>query len=89
MIKRVHIVVTGQVQGVGFRYSTLAWGKSLGLKGWVTNRIDGSVEIVAEGEQNAIEKLIAKIKSDSPGTVSKCIVEPEIPTGEFFGFEML
>ncbi|MDD5162689.1 MAG: acylphosphatase [Candidatus ainarchaeum sp.] len=89
MIKRVHIIVTGLVQGVGFRYSTVSWGKLLGLKGWVTNRIDGSVEIVAEGEQNSIEKLIEKIKSSSPGTVSKCIIEHEIPTGEFMGFEML
>jgi acylphosphatase len=89
MIKRVHIIVTGRVQGVGFRYTAVNWAKSLGLKGWVTNRLDSSVEIVAEGEQNAIEKLVAKIKSNAPGIVSECIVEPETPTGEFFGFEML
>ena len=47
--QRAHIVVSGRVQGIGFRYNVQKWAQSLGLKGWVRNLVDGSVEILAEG----------------------------------------
>ena len=56
---RVHIKIQGRVQGVFFRASTLDKAKELGLKGWVRNNPDGSVEVVAEGFKEKIEKLIA------------------------------
>jgi len=58
-LKQVHLVVRGRVQGVFFRASTLREARRLGLTGWVKNRNDGAVEIVAEGEEDGIKDLIA------------------------------
>lgn len=52
-------VVSGQVQGVGFRYSALAQAQRLGLDGWVRNRADGAVEGLARGEAGALEAFRA------------------------------
>jgi acylphosphatase len=54
---RLHATVSGTVQGVGFRYSTLDMARRLGLTGWVRNLPDGGVEVVAEGERPALERL--------------------------------
>ena len=51
-------LVSGRVQGVGFRYSTVHRARQLALRGWVRNRADGSVELVAEGPAEAVEVLI-------------------------------
>ena len=50
-------MVRGEVQGVGFRYFVLAEGRRLGLRGWVRNNADGTVEIVAEGSRAELEQL--------------------------------
>ena len=59
---RVHTVITGRVQGVGFRYFVIRNAKQLGLVGWVRNRTDGAVEIVAEGDKQDLQGLISKLK---------------------------
>ena len=59
---RVHIVVEGMVQGVGFRWFVLRQAQALGLNGFVRNLYDGSVEIEAEGDRSAVESLIAEVK---------------------------
>ncbi len=56
--KRLRIIVTGRVQGVWFRQSTLEQAGQLGLHGWVRNLPDGAVEILAEGEEDRLQKLI-------------------------------
>lgn len=56
---RTHIRVYGRVQGVGFRSSTSRVAKNLGLKGWVRNLSDGSVEIIIEGPEETVDKLIS------------------------------
>jgi len=86
--KRVHIIASGYVQGVGFRIRTVAWARQLQITGWVKNLVDGTVEIVAEGEKSAVEKFILKLKHGSPSRIDTCHIEPEIPTGEFIGFEI-
>lgn len=58
-LARVNVVVTGKVQGVFFRASTLERAQSLNLTGWVKNLPDGSVEILAEGTRYALEDLVA------------------------------
>jgi acylphosphatase len=56
-MERLHAVVRGDVQGVGFRYYVQRKARQLGLPGWVRNNEDGSVELVAEGERDALEQL--------------------------------
>jgi acylphosphatase len=56
-VERLHGVVHGDVQGVGFRYFLMREARRLGLRGWVRNRDDGTVEFVAEGERDDLERL--------------------------------
>ncbi len=58
MAVRRRIVVRGRVQGVFFRDTTRRRAESLGVAGWATNRADGTVEVVAEGEPDAVERLV-------------------------------
>jgi len=56
--ERLHAVVRGDVQGVGFRYFLMRQAHALGLRGWVRNRDDGTVEFVAEGPRPELERLL-------------------------------
>ncbi|MGH7763777.1 MAG: acylphosphatase [Candidatus Dormibacteraceae bacterium] len=56
-MERLHAVIHGDVQGVGFRYFLLRRGQGLGLSGWVRNNDDGTVELVAEGPKRNLEQL--------------------------------
>jgi acylphosphatase len=55
---RLHAFVEGIVQGVGFRYYVQDQAARLGLKGWVRNRWDGSVEVLAEGSRDNLDHLL-------------------------------
>ena len=56
-MERLHAVIHGDVQGVGFRYFLLRKGQELRLLGWVRNNDDGTVELVAEGSRPELEQL--------------------------------
>lgn len=56
-MQRLHLVISGRVQGVFFRAAAAEQAAGLGLTGWVRNRRDGAVEIVAEGEAQALSAL--------------------------------
>jgi acylphosphatase len=56
-MERLHAVVRGDVQGVGFRYFVQRRAQQLGLAGWVRNNDDGTVELVAEGSREQLEQL--------------------------------
>ncbi len=56
-MERLHAVVSGHVQGVGFRYHVQSHAYRLHLRGWVRNNDDGTVEVVAEGERAELEQL--------------------------------
>jgi acylphosphatase len=60
--ERLHAVVTGEVQGVGFRFFLIRRAEVLGLRGWVRNRDDGAVELVAEGSRLDLEQLLVYAK---------------------------
>jgi acylphosphatase len=55
---RVHLIISGKVQGVYFRHHTLEKAMELGLKGWVKNRVDGKVEAVFEGAHEPVNEMI-------------------------------
>lgn len=59
---RYHILVYGEVQGVGFRYFVRMTASRLGICGWVRNNYDGSVEIDSEGDAPAMEEFIKAIR---------------------------
>ncbi len=56
-MERLHAIVRGDVQGVGFRYFVQRKAKQLGVTGWVRNNDDGTVEVVAEGGREELEQL--------------------------------
>jgi len=59
---RVHAIVRGDVQGVGFRYFVQRHAWKEALAGWVRNRPDGAVECVAQGRPEAVERLLAALR---------------------------
>ncbi len=66
-MKRIHAVVRGRVQGVGFRAGTAREASRLGLSGWVRNRLDGTVEVLAAGDDAAVDQLAAWLKQGPRG----------------------
>jgi len=68
-VRRVRFVVTGRVQGVGFRWFVRAEARPLEIVGWVKNREDGAVEGVVEGRDDAIDALMACLEVGPPSAI--------------------
>jgi acylphosphatase len=86
---RLHIIIEGRVQGVGFRYFVLENANALGLTGWVRNRYDQSVEVTAEGEREKLEKFLAAIRTGPRGSmVTDVKTEWQAAQGEFNRFSI-
>lgn len=85
---RMRAIVKGIVQGVGFRYFTVYQAQRIGgITGYVRNLRDGSVEVVAEGEREKLEQLLAQLRKGPTGAhVTGVDVFWENPTGEFTNF---
>lgn len=82
MIRR-HVTVSGRVQGVFFREACRRQALSCGVSGWVRNRHDGTVEAVLEGEQAAVERVLAWMRTGPPhATVDDLEIRPAEPAGE-------
>ncbi|MFZ3058454.1 MAG: acylphosphatase [Candidatus Methanoperedens sp.] len=89
MNARVHVFVSGKVQGVFFRSGTRDKADELGLSGWVRNLQDGRVEAVFEGEEGMVEKMVEWCrKGPEYARVTGVKVIPEPYMGEFSGFLM-
>ena len=87
--KRVHVFISGKVQGVFFRAYTQEEARRLGLRGWVRNLPDGRVEATFEGEEKALEEMIRWCHKGSPGArVTGVEVIEEPYTGEFSDFRI-
>lgn len=89
--EKVHLsaVVHGFVQGVNFRYHTQRRARALGLRGYVRNRADGTVEVVAEGPRRAVEEFYSWLQT-GPAMADVHHVEAawEAPTGSWSSFEV-
>jgi acylphosphatase len=87
--RRVHVVVSGRVQGVGFRHAARRRARELGLSGWVRNLPDGRVEAVAEGPGEQVEEFLRFLGRGPEGArVTALEVEDEEPRGEEGYFEV-
>ena len=69
-----HVRITGRVQGVGFRWFVRERARRLGLAGWVRNLPDGSVEVLAEGDQGQLDLLEGELKKGPQGARVAAIV---------------
>lgn len=87
--RRIEATIRGRVQGVAFRHHTQVEANRLRIKGWVANRGDGSVRVVAEGPEPALRRLAGWLQV---GPAAAYVDEADIrwldPSGEFAGFEI-
>ena len=87
--KRIHVVCRGRVQGVYFRASARREARQNGLSGWVKNRNDGAVEMIVEGEEDAVKDFLAWAQhGPSTARVDKVETKWRSYTGEFSDFRI-
>jgi len=88
-LEGVHLVVEGRVQGVFFRASTQSTAVSLGLTGWVRNVSDGTVEVHAVGDRDALDRFIRWCWQGPPGARVTGVRVSEVPVIKAFsGFHI-
>lgn len=88
-IRRLEAVVHGYVQGVGFRWWVREQARRLNLKGYVRNRPDRAVEVVAEGEEITLHSLLTLLREGPPAaSVSNVELAWTAPRGTFLDFEV-
>ncbi len=79
MIQAVHVIVSGRVQGVGYRWFVQNVATKLGIKGYVRNLPDGTVELDAEGETESLNTLINEMKKGPRGAYVQALQEQRKP----------
>ncbi len=89
MKNRLHVIVYGIVQGVGYRYSTYRKALQLGLTGWVRNKNDGSVEAMFEGPYEKLEEMLSWCRNGPPfAHVSDIQIQWEEGDKKYTNFEI-
>lgn len=87
---RVHLMISGRVQGVCFRHDCVQVARQYGLRGWVRNTDDGCVSITAEGEEAGLESFVGWCRRGPPAaSVLACRESYAKPTGKFDAFEVV
>jgi len=87
-MKRVHVIVAGDVQGVGYRYTMQLIADRENASGWVRNLRDGSVEAEVEGTPEQVDAVLTWMAQGPPGArVDSAQVDALTPTGDS-GFEV-
>ena len=85
---RAHAIISGDVQGVGFRFHTRIKARNLGLKGFVRNLDSGEVEAIFEGEEDKIKEILDWCKEGPHSALVKNVkIDFEEYIGEFESFE--
>ena len=89
-MKRIHIYISGIVQGVYLRHNTMIKAKELGLNGWARNLMDGSVEIVCEGESSSLDNMVEWCKIGPRGSsIENIDIQWEDFKNEFNSFKII
>ncbi|MBN1109882.1 MAG: acylphosphatase [Methanomassiliicoccales archaeon] len=89
MVYRISVVFKGKVQGVYFRQYARRWAEMLSLNGYIRNMPDGTVHAVFEGQRQAVQEIIRKLKNEHPhADVAHVEIQVEEPEG-IQGFEIL
>ena len=84
----VRVRIEGRVQGIGFRYWTVEQATVLGLRGWVRNRFDGSVEAVFAGPGRAVAEMVRRCRRGPPYARITRVEETEEPGAVGPGFHL-
>jgi len=85
---RVHVVVHGRVQAVGFRFGARVEAQRLGVSGWVRNRSDGAVEAEIEGEPAAVDRMLAWLDEGPPGAEVTALTTTDLSPAGDHGFRV-
>ncbi len=86
--KKVQVIYTGSVQGIGFRFTAERMANDYGVKGYVKNLYNGNVELVAEAEEKTLKDFLQAIVEDMGNKIDNYTVDWRDPTGEFNRFEI-
>jgi acylphosphatase len=87
--QRLHAIVYGRVQGVGFRFFVLQQAVEMGLNGWVRNLPEGTVEVLAEGNIESLQELLTDLyQGPDAAFVRDVKYNYSSATGEFSGFDI-
>ncbi|MCU0651869.1 MAG: acylphosphatase [Candidatus Omnitrophica bacterium] len=89
MEKQLHLFFSGQVQGVGFRFTAVNTANNLNITGWVKNLSDGRVEILAEGEKPVLEDYLNRMRRHFNNYVNDVDIEWLEAGGEFTDFRVI
>lgn len=87
-IERRRVLYSGQVQGVGFRWTTERIAGGLAVTGFVRNLPDGRVELVAEGTSAALDQLLQQVAEAMQHNIRQAVVESLAASGEFARFQI-
>ncbi|MGK7874726.1 MAG: acylphosphatase [Xenococcaceae cyanobacterium] len=85
---RIHVFVSGRVQGVGYRFWTLYQARELGVSGWVRNLPDRRVEAVFEGDRAAVEQMVKWCHTGPSAAVVKDVAVEQVEPERIRGFEI-
>ena len=88
MQRRVEAFYSGQVQGVGFRFTAQRLAEALEVKGWVKNLPDGTVQLVAEGSEDGLNNLLTRLKEHFERVIEDARIAWQEPSGNFNEFRI-
>jgi len=84
-VKRFRAIVSGRVQGVGYRASAAHEARRLGVLGWVRNRFDGTVEVEAQGDEAVLQTFLVYSRQGPPGARVKLVDVDWLPVASDLG----
>jgi len=88
-VVRRHLWVSGKVQGVWYRGACAEQAHDLGVSGWARNLPDGRVEVVAEGNPDAVERLVAWCRQGPPSALVSAVEDRTEPPEALAGFAVI